>query len=48
MNLCRGTSANVDAVAAKIAMKYGEKMLTKVAKLNFTNTKRVKALISDK
>lgn len=45
MNLSRGTSTTVDAVAAKIAMKYGEKMLTKVAKLNFTNTKRVKALI---
>lgn len=47
MNLCRGTSAAVDAVAAKIASKYGEKMLTKVAKLNFTNTKRVKALLED-
>lgn len=47
MNLCRGTSTSVDAVAAKIATKYGEKMLMKVAKLNFTNTKRVKALIED-
>lgn len=47
MNLARGTSASVDAVAAKIAIKYGEKMLTKVAKLNFTNTKRVKALLVD-
>lgn len=47
MNLCRGTSTSVDAVAAKIASKYGEKMLTKVAKLNFTNTKRVKALLDD-
>lgn len=47
MNLCRGTSTAVDAVAAKIASKYGEKMLTKVAKLNFTNTKRVKALLED-
>lgn len=46
-NLCRGTSANVDTVAAKIAAKYGEKILTKVAKLNFTNTKRVKALLED-
>lgn len=45
MNLCRGTSSTVDTTAAKIALKYGEKMLTKVAKLNFTNTKRVKALI---
>lgn len=45
MNLCRGTSSNVDTVAAKIALKYGENMLTKVAKLNFTNTKRVKMLI---
>ena len=45
MNLCRGTSSTVDTIAAKIALKYGEKMLTKVAKLNFTNTKRVKALI---
>lgn len=47
MNLARGTSAAVDAVAAKIAIKYGEKMLTKVVKLNFTNTKRVKALLED-
>lgn len=47
MNLCRGTSTSVDTVAAKIAAKYGEKMLTKVAKLNFTNTKRVKALLED-
>jgi len=47
INLCRGTGANVDAVAAKIAAKYGEKMLTKVVKLNFTNTKRVKALLED-
>ncbi len=47
MNLCRGTSASVDTVAAHIAMKYGEKMLTKVAKLNFTNTKRVKALLEN-
>ncbi len=47
MNLCRGTSSNVDVVVAKIASKYGERMLTKVAKLNFTNTKRVKALLSD-
>lgn len=47
MNLCRGTSSSVDVVVAKIASKYGERMLTKVAKLNFTNTKRVKALLSD-
>lgn len=47
INLCRGTGANVDAVAAKIAAKYGEKMLTKVVKLNFTNTKRVKTLLND-
>lgn len=47
MNLCRGTSTAVDAIAAKIATKYGEKILTKVAKLNFTNTKRVKALLED-
>lgn len=47
MNLCRGTSTTVDTVAARIALKYGEKMLTKVAKLNFTNTKRVKALLED-
>jgi len=47
MNLCRGTSTNVDTVAVKIATKYGEKMLTKVAKLNFTNTKRIKTLLQD-
>ena len=46
MNLSRGTSTAVDAVA-KIATKYGEKMLMKVAKLNFTNTKRVKALLEE-
>ena len=47
VNLARGTTAAVDMIAAKIAAKYGEKMLTKVAKLNFTNTKRVKALLED-
>ncbi len=47
MNLIRGTSTNVDNVAAQIATKYGPKMLNKVAKLNFTNTKRVKSLISE-
>ncbi len=47
MNLSRGTSTSVDTVAAKVAAKYGEKMLTKVAKLNFSNTKRVKALLDD-
>ena len=47
MNLSRGTSTTVDAVAAKIASKYGEKMLYKVAKLNYANTKRVKALIEE-
>ena len=48
MNLARGTSANADAIAAKIGLKYGEKILTKVAKLNFTNTKKVKAIIEKK
>ena len=47
INLCRGTSTNVDNVAVTIATKYGPKMLNKVAKLNFTNTKRVKSLISE-
>jgi len=47
MNLCRGTSSTVDTIAAKIASKYGESMLRKVVKLNFTNTKRVKALLED-
>lgn len=47
IDLSRGTSAAVDTIAVKIATKYGEKMLTKVAKLNFTNTKRVKALLKD-
>src|SRR5699024_405520 len=41
MNLIRGSSSQVDVVAAKIAAKYGENILTKVVKLNFTNTKRV-------
>lgn len=48
MNLCRGTSANVDNIAVSIASKYGPKMLNKVAKLNFTNTKRVKSLMAEK
>ncbi len=48
MNLARGTSASVDAVAVKIGLKYGEKILTKVAKLNFTNTKRVKNILEKK
>ncbi len=48
MNLARGTSSNVDAVAAKIGLKYGDKILTKVAKLNFTNTKKVKILLEKK
>ena len=47
MNLSRGTSTAVDGVAAEIAKKYGEKMLNKVAKLNFANTKRVKALLEE-
>lgn len=48
MNLARGTSANVDVVAAKIGLKYGQNILTKVAKLNFTNTKKVKSIIEKK
>lgn len=47
INLVRGTSAAVDNIAVSIATKYSPKMLNKVAKLNFTNTKRVKALMSD-
>ncbi len=47
INLCRGTSTAVDVVVAKIATKYGENILKKVVKLNFTNTKRVKALLQD-
>lgn len=45
MKLVRGTGANADAATAEIAKKYGEKILTKVAKLNFTNTKRVKGIL---
>lgn len=48
INLCRGTSTTADVIAAKIATKYGEKILMKVAKLNFTNTKRVKAILEQK
>lgn len=47
MNLVRGTSSQVDLVAAKIVAKYGQNILTKVVKLNFTNTKRVKALLKE-
>ena len=46
MKLVRGNSSSADQVAAAIAEKYGEKILTKVAKLNFTNTKRVKAMLN--
>ena len=45
INLCRGTGTTADTIAVKIATKYGEKILMKVAKLNFTNTKRVKAIL---
>ena len=48
INLCRGTGTSADIIAAKIATKYGEKILTKVAKLNFTNTKRVKTILEQK
>lgn len=47
MNLVRGTSSTVDNIAVTIATKYGPKMLNKVAKLNFTNTKRVKSLMAE-
>lgn len=47
VKLLRGSGTNVDNIAVAIANKYGPKMLNKVAKLNFTNTKRVKSLISD-
>ncbi|MGX8679884.1 MAG: ribonuclease HIII [bacterium] len=46
--LPRGSGVNVDHTVAAIAQKYGEKILTKVVKLNFTNTKRVKALLESK
>lgn len=45
--LMRGSSTAVDQVAVDIANKYGAKILTKVAKLNFTNTKRVNAILKD-
>lgn len=48
INLCRGTGTTADIIAVKIATKYGEKILPKVAKLNFTNTKRVKAILEQK
>lgn len=48
MKLIRGNSAAVDQVAADICTKYGEKILRKVAKLNFTNTKRVNAMMKGK
>ena len=48
MKLIRGNSAAVDQVAADICAKYGEKILRKVAKLNFTNTKRVNAMMKGK
>lgn len=47
MNLVRGTSTAVDNIAVTIATKYGPKMLNKVAKLNFTNTKRVKSIMAE-
>ena len=45
MNLARGAGTNAEIVAVKLANKYGEKILTKVCKLNFTNTKRVKGAL---
>lgn len=45
MNLVRGTSSSADMVAAKIALKYGQNILPKVVKMNFTNTKKVKNIL---
>lgn len=42
MNLARGAGTNAEIVAVKLRHKYGDKILTKVCKLNFTNMKRVK------
>lgn len=47
MNLARGAGTNAEIVAVKLAHKYGDKILTKVCKLNFTNTKRVKGSIKE-
>lgn len=44
----RGSGTNVDQIVAQIANKYGEKILTKVVKQNFANTKRVKAILENK
>ena len=45
MNLARGAGTNAEIVAVKLAHKYGDKILTKVCKLNFTNMKRVKGAL---
>ena len=48
IKLARGSGSNVDAVVVNIAEKYGEKILTKVVKLNFTDTKKVKSMLKEK
>ena len=48
IKLARGSGSNVDAVVVNIAEKYGEKILTKVVKLNFTDTKKVKAMLKER
>ena len=48
IKLARGSGSNVDAVVVNIAEKYGEKILTKVVKLNFTDTNKVKAMLKER
>jgi len=46
-HLARGTGASVDSIVVQLAKKYGEKILTKIVKLNFTDTKRVRAALAE-
>ena len=43
--LPRGTGTNVEQVAYQLTQKFGDKMINKVAKMNFTNYKRLKVLL---
>lgn len=45
--LPKGASNEVDEIAVKIVQKYGFDILTKIAKVNFKNTEKIKQKIED-
>ena len=47
IELPKGASHQVDMVASQLVLKYGEKILDKIAKVHFSNTKKVRELIKD-